>query len=84
VAEEIDLKCKKGEHLGPVTTDGVDFDKINVFCNKYYVHIDIYMFIIIKIKCINSSKICNICNKDNFITNYTYFIISDNILSKHM
>ena len=62
---------------------GVDFDKICVFCGKFCIHIDKCVFIVVKIKCVNSGKISDICDKVNFTTNYTYFTTSDNILSKH-
>ena len=52
---------------------GVDFDKICIFCGKYYVRIDKCVFIVVKIKFVNSDRINNICDKVNFITNYTYF-----------
>jgi hypothetical protein len=38
-----------------------DFDKINKFCDKCYVCIDKYVFIIVKIKCMNSDRISDIC-----------------------
>jgi hypothetical protein len=41
------------------------------------------VFIVVKIKCVNSDKISDICDKVNFTTNYTHFITPDNILSKH-
>jgi hypothetical protein len=44
----------------------VDFDKICVFCSKCWVYIDKCVFIIIKIKCVNSGKISDICDKVNF------------------
>jgi hypothetical protein len=56
---------------------GVDFDKICVFCGKCCVRIDKCVFIIIKIKCVNSGRINNIYDKVNFITNYTHFTIPD-------
>ena len=56
---------------------GVDFDKICVFCNKCYVRIDKCVFIIVKIKYVNSGRIYDICDKINFITNYTYFTTPD-------
>ena len=59
---------------------GVDFDKICVFCNKCCVRIDKCVFIVVKIKCVNSGRISD---KVNFTTNYTHFTIPDNILSKH-
>jgi hypothetical protein len=48
--------------------DFVDFDKICVFCGKCCVCINKYMFIVVKIKCVNSGKLCDICDKVNFIT----------------
>ena len=39
---------------------GVDFDKIYVFCGKCYVCIDVYVFIVVKIKCVNSDRINDI------------------------
>ena len=51
----------------------VDFDKICLFCDKYYICIDKYVFIIIKIKYINSDRICNICDKVNYITKLYIF-----------
>jgi hypothetical protein len=33
--------------------------------------------IIVKIKCVNSGNITDICNKHNFTINYTYFTIID-------
>jgi hypothetical protein len=46
----------------------IDFDKICVFYGKCYVHIDKCVFIVVKIKCVNSGKIRD---KVNFTTNYT-------------
>ena len=40
------------------------------------------MFIVVKIKCVNSDKISDICGKVNFTTNYMHFT-TPNILSKH-
>ena len=51
----------------------VNFDKICVFYDKYCVCIDKYVFIIVKIKRINSDKICVKVN----------FIIKHIILSEH-
>ena len=48
-----------------------------MFCDKYCVRIDKYVFIIEKIKCVNSCGISDICDKVNFIINYTYFTIPD-------
>ena len=47
---------------------GVDFDKICVFCGKCCVCVDICVFIVVKIKCVNSSRINDICDKVNFTT----------------
>jgi hypothetical protein len=44
----------------------VDFDKICVFCNKCCIRIDKCVFIVVKIKCMNSSRINDICDKINF------------------
>jgi hypothetical protein len=46
----------------------VDFDKICVFCDKCCVRIDKCVFIVVKIKCVNSGRICDICDKINFTT----------------
>ena len=32
---------------------------------------------VVKLKCVNSGNISDICDKLNFITNYTHFIITD-------
>ena len=48
------------------------------------VRIDKCVFIVIKIKCVNSDRISDIYDKVNFSTNYIYFTISNNILSKHI
>ena len=45
-----------------------------MFCDKCCVYIDKCVFIVVKIKYMNSDKICNICDKVNFTTNYTNFI----------
>ncbi len=47
------------------------------------VSILICAFIVVKIKCVNSGRISDICNKINFTTNYTHFTTPDNILSKY-
>jgi hypothetical protein len=52
----------------------VDFDKICVFCDKCYFCINICVFIIVKIKCMNSGIISDICDKVNFTTKlYTFY-----------
>ena len=61
----------------------VDFDKICVFCDKYCVSINKCVFIVVKIKCVNSGKIYDIYDKVNFTTNYTHFTIPEKHLSKH-
>jgi hypothetical protein len=69
----------------------VDFDKICVFCGKCCVRISKCVFILVKIKCVNSGRICDICEKVNFTTKlYTFYNTltdiyqnTDNILSKH-
>jgi hypothetical protein len=43
----------------------VDFDKVYMFCDKCCVHINKCVFIVIKIKCVNSGRICD---KVNFTT----------------
>ena len=63
---------------------GVDFEQIYVFCDKCCVCIDKCVFIIVKIKRVNFGKISDICDKVNFITNYTHYTTPDNILSKHI
>jgi hypothetical protein len=43
------------------------------------------MSIVIKIKCVNSNNISDICNKFNFTTNYTYFTITNtNFIKTHI
>ena len=39
-----------------------------MFCGKYDVRIDKCVFIVIKIKYVNSDRINNICDKVNFTT----------------
>jgi hypothetical protein len=52
----------------------VDFDKICMFCNKCCVRIDKCVFIVVKIKYVNSGRISDICDKINFITKlYTFY-----------
>ena len=62
-----------GKHLGSATEIGVDFDKICVFCDKCCVHIDKCVFIVVKIKCVNSGRISDICDKVNFTTKLHIF-----------
>ena len=71
------LALKGGETLRFGYGISVNFDKICMFCDKYCVRIDKCVFIIVKIKCMNSDKICNICVKVNFTTNYTHFITNN-------
>ena len=51
----------------------IDFDKICVFCGKCCVGIDKCVFIVLKIKCVNSSRISDICDKVNFTTKLHIF-----------
>jgi hypothetical protein len=62
---------------------GIDFNKICLFCDKYYVRIDKCVFIVIKIKFVNSCRINDICDKVNFTTNYTHLLYLTYILSKY-
>ena len=59
------------------------FDKICVFCDKCCICSDKCVFIVVKIKGVNSDNISDICDKLNFTTNYTYFTTIDTIL-KHI
>ena len=52
---------------------GVSFDKMFVFCDKFCIRSDKYVSIVVKIKCVNSDNISDICNKLNFTTNYIHF-----------
>ena len=61
-----------GKDLGPVTGIGVDFDKICVLCGKCCVCIDKYVFILVKIKCVNLVRISDIY-KLTLLQNYTHF-----------
>ena len=62
-----------------------------MFCDKCCVRIDKCVFIVVKIKCVNFGKICDICDKVNFTTKlHTFYnTLTDiyqnihNILSKH-
>ena len=69
---------------------GVDFDKICVFCDKCCVRIDKCVFIVVKIKCVNFGRICDICDKVKFIINTLILqhladiIKIHNILSEHI
>jgi hypothetical protein len=63
----------KRKHLGPITDTGVDFDKIYVFYGKWCVYIDKCVFIVVKIKCVNSDRISDICDKINFTTKLHIF-----------
>ena len=46
------------------------------------VSVVINVSIIVKIKCVNSGKISDICDKLNFITNYTYFTTTNTYFIK--
>ena len=54
---------------------GIDFDRIYMFCDKFCVRNDKFVSIIIKIKCINSGNINDICDKPYFIKIYINIII---------
>ena len=54
-----------GRTLGSRHGTFIDFDKICVICGKCCVRIKKCVFIIVKIKCVNSGRICD---KVNFIT----------------
>ena len=62
---------------------GIGFDKIFVFCDKFYICNDKCVSIVIKIKWVNFDNISDICDKFNFTTNYTYYIITNTYLSKY-
>jgi hypothetical protein len=62
-----------GKHLGPATWTSVDFDIICEFYGKYCVRINKCVFIIIKIKYVNSDGISDICDKINFTTKLHIF-----------
>ena len=63
-----------------------------MFYGKCCVHIDKCVFIIAKIKCVNSGRICDICDKVNFIIKLHSFYNTPtdiyqnthNILSEHI
>ena len=67
------LSSKKRGTLRFHHETGVDFDKICMFCDICCVCIDKYMFIVVKIKYVNFSRISDIYDKVNFTTNYTHF-----------
>ena len=54
-----------------------------VFCGNFYVCSDKCVSIVVKIKCVNSDNISDICNKFNLTTNYTYLQQLTHSLSKH-
>jgi hypothetical protein len=54
-----------------------------VFCGKCCVRIDKIMFIVVKIKCVNSGRICDIYDKVNFTTKLHILQHPDIHLSKH-
>jgi hypothetical protein len=75
--DKLGQQGKKGKHLGLVIGTGVDFDKIYVFCGKCCVHIDKCVFIVVKIKCMNSGRISDVCDKLTLLQNYTHFTTPD-------
>ena len=48
-----------------------------VSCDKFCVRSDEYVFIIVKIKCVNSGNMSDNYGKLNFTTNYTKFTTMD-------
>ena len=58
------------------------FDKMFVFCCKFCVRSDTCVSIIVKIKCVNSGNINDICDKLKFITNYIHFTTIDTYFIK--
>ena len=56
---------------------GVEFDKICMFCDKIYIRSDKFVSIVIKIKCVNSGNINDICDKSYFIKTHTNITIFD-------
>ena len=64
---------KNGEIPRSRHVPGVNFDKICVFCGRCCVYIDKCVFIIVKIKCMNSGRISDICDKVNFNTKLQIF-----------
>jgi hypothetical protein len=60
----------------------VGYDKMFVFCGKFYVCSDKRVSIVIKIKRVYSGNISDICDKLNFITNYTYFTTTNKYFIK--
>ena len=65
----------------PVTAR-VDFDKMFMFCCRFCVSMCKCVFIVVKIKCVNSDNISDICDKLNIITNYTHIPQMTHILLK--
>ena len=61
----------------------MSFDKMFVFCGKFCVRSNKFVSILIKIKCVNSGNISDICDKLNVTTNYTRIQKLINILSKY-
>jgi hypothetical protein len=66
----------KGEHLGTATGSVLILIKFVCFVVNV-VSVLINVFIIVKIKCVNSSRISDICSKVNFTINCIYFITLD-------
>ena len=60
-------------HLGPIT--GLVLILVKYVCFVVNVlSVGKLLSIVVKIKCVNSDNMSNICDKLNFTTNYTYFI----------
>ena len=64
-----------------VLVNCVCFDKL-CFVGKVCINNGKYVFIVVKIKFVNSGNIGNICDKFNFTSKYTYFTTTDIYLSK--
>ena len=82
ITHHITQVCSLGEHLGPVMWLLLILIKFVCFVVNI-VSVLINVFIVVKIKCMNSGRICDICDKINFTTNYTHFTTLDRHLSKH-
>ena len=56
-----------------------------MFCDKYCANSGKYVSIVVKIKCVNSGKISDICDKLNFTINYKYVTTTNTYyIKKHI
>ena len=63
----------------------VGFDKMSVFGDNCWVSSGKYVFIIVKIKYVNSDSMSDICDKLNFTINYTQYTTTDKtFIRKHI